>query len=131
MNSTNRNELPGRKTATRVPGGKLGGPAPAVAADHPPRSRDGTPARSAMPGRTVLNFHVERMTLEGISRADAGRVAAAMRRKIAELSRTTAVLSRASPTRIARFDGGIIVAGSSPEQIGQHIAIQIFKRLTR
>ncbi len=84
-----------------------------------------------MPCRTVLNFHVERMTLEGISRADSGRVTAAMRRKLAELAGATADLGRASNSRIERFDGGSIAAGSRPEEIGQHIAMQIFKGLTR
>ena len=115
MNATNRTELPGPKATARAPGGEPGHPAVA--------------APSAAPSRTVLNVRVDRLTLEGFSRADAGRVESAMRRKIAELAGTTAALSRASPVRIARIDAGTVAAGSSPERIGEHLAIRIFKGL--
>ena len=129
MNSTNRSELSQPRTGARSSAPVVGGPAVSGAAGHPPQSQNGAPAPSVAPGRTVLSFHIQRLTLEGISRADAGRVTAAMRRKIAELAGTTAALSRSSSSRIERFDGGSIAAGSSPEEIGQHIATQIFKGL--
>ncbi len=129
MNSTSHTELSRHRTAARSPDAVVGDPAVSGAAGHPPRSQNGTSAPSVAPGRTVLSFHIQRLTLEGISRADAGRVTAAMRRKITELAGTTAALSRASAARIEKFDGGSIAAGSSPEEIGQHIATQIFKGL--
>ena len=129
MNSTNRTELSRRRIAARSPDAVVGDPAVSGAAGHPPRSQNGTPAPSVAPGRTVLSFHIQRLTLEGISRADAGRVTAAMRRKIAELAGTTAALSRASAAEHRAVRRGIGAAGSSPEEIGQHIATQIFKGL--
>jgi hypothetical protein len=101
-------------------------------ANRPDRNETalGTPASPHAPGRTVLSVRIERMTLEGISRADADRVATGIRRKIADLAGATALPSRAPAALIESFDGGSIAGGSSPEQMGEHIAREIFKALT-
>ena len=71
----------------------------------------------------IVNFHIEKLTLEGGSRADGARLGEALRSRLAEL---TAGGLRAEPGSIERLDAGIIPHAASPEHTGHHLAERIF-----
>lgn len=90
-----------------------------------PPTRRGTPAASA-----TLRFNIERLTLPGMSRADTTRVVEAMKQGLAKLANRFPGRNWQGLSAIDRLDGGTIRAGAKPEQIGEHLATQIFRRLS-
>lgn len=72
-----------------------------------------------------VNFHIQRLVIEGSSRAEAMRVAEALR---ARLSEGTADLA-ARTAHIGRLDAGTLPHHSTPEQIGCHVAGRIWTNL--
>jgi hypothetical protein len=88
-------------------------------------SNGGTPPASA-----TLRFNIGRLTLPGMSRADTARVVAAMKKDLAKLASQFPGRNWQDVAAIDRLDGGTLRAGARPEQIGEHLAAQIFRRLS-
>jgi hypothetical protein len=73
-----------------------------------------------------VNFHIKRLVIEGASHSEAMRVAEALRGRLAELPMASMAAKTAS---IGRLDAGVLPPPSNAEQIGHHIAGQIFANL--
>jgi hypothetical protein len=74
----------------------------------------------------TVKVHIERLTVEGSSRADAVRVGEALRARLAEL----AAAGFAPRTgNFDRVDGGELPHGAAPEHIGRHTAGRIFQNM--
>jgi hypothetical protein len=82
------------------------------------------------PGGVTLRFHIDRVTLPGMSRADTNRVVEAMKKDLAKLANKFPGRNWQALSAIDRLDGGTLRAGARPEQIGEHLAAQIFRRLS-
>ncbi len=80
--------------------------------------------------RVTLKFNVGRITLPGMSRADTARVVDAMKKDLAKLASQFPGRNWQDVSAIDRLDGGTLGAGARPEQIGEHLAAQIFRRLS-
>jgi hypothetical protein len=65
-----------------------------------------------------------------MSRADTTRVVEAMKQGLAKLANKFPGRNWQGLSAIDRLDGGTIRAGAKPEQIGEHLATQIFRRLS-
>jgi hypothetical protein len=78
---------------------------------------------------STLRFHIGRLTIEGLARSKGIRVAEAIRGRLIELASMEAAPPAAS--HLDRIDGGLVPRGASAEEIGSHIALQIFKKLGR
>jgi hypothetical protein len=65
-----------------------------------------------------------------MSRADTARVVAAMKKNLAKLASQFPGRNWQDVAAIDRLDGGTLRAGARPEQIGEHLAAQIFRRLS-
>ncbi len=90
----------------------------------------GGAARTDAPApRTSLRIAVGRMTLEGRSRAEHGRVSAAMAATLARLVDGTPEFDWAAAGGIARLDAGAVPARATPEHIGRQLARRLFRRL--
>ena len=72
----------------------------------------------------TVKVHIERLSVEGGSYADARRVAESLRVRLAELA-AAGFLPR--NLNLERLDAGEIPRGASPEQIGRHSAAKIFQ----
>jgi hypothetical protein len=64
-----------------------------------------------------------------MSRADTTRVVEAMKQGLAKLANKFPGRNWQGLSAIDRLDGGTIRAGAKPEQIGEYLAAQIFRRL--
>jgi hypothetical protein len=73
-----------------------------------------------------LHFHIDRLTVEGASRAEGWRVSAALSNRLKELG-ADGMHSRHA--HIESWDAGVLPTGASPEAIGHHLATQIFRRV--
>lgn len=92
--------------------------------------RAGTAARTDTTApRTSLRIAVGRMTLEGRSRAEHGRVSAAMAATLARLIDGTPDFDWTAAGGVARLDAGAVPAGATPEHIGRQLARRLFRRL--
>jgi hypothetical protein len=87
------------------------------------------PADRAAAGVT-LQFHIDRLTLPGLSRADAARAVEAMKQGLGRLAAQSPERNWRRLSVVGRVDGGTLPAGARPEQIGEHLAAQIFRRLS-
>jgi hypothetical protein len=74
----------------------------------------------------TVKVHIERLTVEGSSRADAMRVGDALRAKLTELAADGFVPRSAN---LDRVDAGELPHGASPEQVGRHTAGRIFQNM--
>jgi hypothetical protein len=77
-----------------------------------------------------LRIHIDRLTLAGMSRADADLVTSVMRRKLATLARQTPQ-SKWTEAHLDRLDGGAVPSDIRPEDLGAHLAAQIFRKVSR
>jgi hypothetical protein len=94
------------------------------------RRRTGDTARTGTTApRTTLRIAVGRMTLEGRSRAEHGRVSAAMAATLARLIDGTPEFDWTAAGGAARLDAGAVPAGATPEHIGRQLARRLFRRL--
>lgn len=73
-----------------------------------------------------INFHVSRLTIEGMSRAEGLRVGEALKTHLTDLARAGMPVRGA---KIDRLNAGILSPGASAESIGRHLASQIFRNL--
>ncbi|HEY1938442.1 MAG TPA: hypothetical protein VGJ33_10955 [Candidatus Angelobacter sp.] len=73
-----------------------------------------------------VNFHIQRLVIEGASHSEALRVAEALRARLSELPAAGKIAKAAN---IGRLDAGVLPPRSSAGQIGHHIAGQIFTTL--
>jgi hypothetical protein len=97
---------------------------------HQPAGSSKRPADRGSSGVT-LKFHIGRMTLPGMSRADTTRVVEAIKKELAKLANKFPGRTWQDVSAVDRLDGGSIRAGARPEQVGEHLAAQIFRRLSR
>jgi hypothetical protein len=74
----------------------------------------------------TIRIHIERLTVEGGSRADARQIGDALRTRLTELA-SAGLLPQSS--QISRLDAGQLPHGASPDQIGRHTAGRIFQNL--
>jgi hypothetical protein len=65
-----------------------------------------------------------------MSRADTSRVMDAMKKGLAKLANQSPGRDWQALSAIDRLDGGTLPAGARPEQIGEHLAAQVFRRLS-
>jgi hypothetical protein len=77
-----------------------------------------------------LRLHIDRLTLPGMSRANSGRVVGALQRELAKLAGGSPRRRWRNLSVIGRLDGGTVREGARPEQLGEHLAAQIFRRLS-
>jgi len=96
---------------------------------RPPGASRSDRAASRAPGGTSLRFHIDRLTLPHMSRADSARVVAALQKKLSHLVSQAPRRDWRRLSALDRLDGGTIPPGSKPEQLGEHLAAQIFHRL--
>lgn len=111
----------GHATLPPAPGGMPAtGPVPAAK----------TNGRGAGPAaRTNIWIAIDRMTIEGCTRADHARVTAAMARTLARLFDAAPEVDWSAVRAVARLEGGAVPARATPEQIGRHLAARLFRRL--
>jgi hypothetical protein len=97
----------------------------------PPQKQNSTgrPANPMASGVT-LQFHIDRVTLPSMSRADTTRVMDAMKQGLAKRANQFRGRDWQALSTIDRLDGGTLPAGARPDQIGEHLAAQIFRRLS-
>jgi hypothetical protein len=76
-----------------------------------------------------VHVQIERLTIEGIARGDVARLTDALRSQLTELVGTMSEPPWQSLPAVDRLDGGVLPVGSSPEEIGRHIAGQIVRGL--
>ena len=97
-----------------------------------PQKRNSTsrPANRTAGGVT-MQFHIDRVTLPAMSRADTTRVMDAMKKGLAKRANQSPGRNWQALSAIDRLDGGTLPTGARPEQIGEHLATQIFRRLSR
>jgi len=107
----------------RLTAGKRNATADKAGSDQRPAGRDSS--------RVTMHFQIDRMTLPGMSRPDTTRVVAAMKQGLARLASKFPGRNWQGLSAIDRLDGGTLPAGARPEQIGEHLAAQIFRRLSR
>jgi hypothetical protein len=81
-------------------------------------------------GGVTMQFHIGRMTLPAMSRADTTRVVDAMKKGLAKMASQSPERDWQGLSAVDRLDGGTLPAGARPEQIGEHLAAQIFRRLS-
>jgi hypothetical protein len=93
------------------------------------RNSTGRPA-NPMTGGVTLQFHIDRVTLPAMSRADSTRVVDAMKRGLAKLANQFPGRDWQALSSIDRLDGGTLPSGVRPEKIGEHLAAQVFRRLS-
>jgi hypothetical protein len=74
----------------------------------------------------TVKIHIERLTVEGTSRADAMRVGEALRVRLTELAAAGFV---PSASNLDRVDAGELRHPATPEHIGRHTAGQIFQNI--
>lgn len=75
-----------------------------------------------------INFHIERLTVEGKSRADGLRIGDALRSRLADLA-AGGGLSQPSSLNIAHLDAGELARGANAAQTGDHLAGRIVQQL--
>jgi hypothetical protein len=111
-----------------VMNGAIGQPASATS-----RPQNGNPTGSPAnrtTGGVTMQFHIDRVTLPTMSRADSTRVMDAMKKGLTKLANQFPGRDWQSLSAIDRLDGGTLRPGARPEQIGEHLAAQIFRRLS-
>jgi hypothetical protein len=81
------------------------------------------------PAGSKLRLNINRLTIDGGTHADARRVRAAIERKLTEMVNAAPETVRLANARMARIDGGTVRAGSTPDEIGSHLATRIFQGL--
>ncbi|MGA3006909.1 MAG: hypothetical protein ABSE59_03355 [Opitutaceae bacterium] len=119
------------KAPDRMAGRMIPNPPPSATHDG------GAPHRASQPGSdrrpttpVTLQFQIGRLTLPGMSRADTARVVDAMQAGLAKLARQFPGRDWRKLSALPRLDGGTLRVGARPEQIGEHLATQIFRRLS-
>jgi hypothetical protein len=73
-----------------------------------------------------VNFHIERLTVDGASPADARRIGDALRARLAELASNGL---RVRTQSVERIEGGEAPYGAGPEHIAKHAAGRIVQGL--
>lgn len=72
-----------------------------------------------------IHIHIDRLTLEGKTPAEARTIVAAIERRVSELANR-------APARLAGSGAGTVAHGASPDaigsQFGAHIAAQVFRK---
>ncbi len=96
---------------------------------RPQSGSPGVGAAGRPAGGVSLSFQIDHLTLPHMSRADSARVVAAMKKKLATLAGQATRRDWRHLSAIDRLDGGTIQPGTKPEQLGEHLAAQIFTRL--
>jgi hypothetical protein len=76
-----------------------------------------------------LHIHIERLTAEGLTAADAQRLGEAVQRHMTRLVHAAAEPLSPAARRVDRLDGAV-PHGASLVDIGRHLATQIFRELT-
>ncbi len=79
---------------------------------------------------TNIRFHIERVTLEGLPRANQKNVIAAMQQKLTDLATESPQLNWSKLQAPFRIDGGEISSEATSEDIGSHLATQIMRGLS-
>ena len=67
-----------------------------------------------------IHIHIDRLTLEGKTRAESRGIVEAMERHLTAL---------ANGARPGRGEAGVIAHGAAPDAIGGHIATQVFQKM--
>ena len=108
-----------------APGGARGPVSPAGPVRTPRASRPGRAAR------TAIRVAIDRIAIEGRSRADHARAADAFAGALASLADAAPGLDWPAATGVARLDAGTVPARATPEEIGRHLAASLLERLSR
>ncbi len=95
------------------------------------KSASGGGERSRTSGGVSLRFQIDRLTLPGMSRADANRVVDAMRRELARLANSSPRRNWRGHSAISRLDGGTLRPHARPGEVGEHLAAQIFRGISK
>ena len=111
-----------------APGGARGAVSPAGPVRTPRASR---PGRAAPAARTAIRVAIDRIAIEGRSRADHARAADAFAGALASLADAAPGLDWPAATGVARLDAGTVPARATPEEIGRHLAASLLERLSR
>lgn len=82
-------------------------------------------ARPTAPREGKINFRIERLTLEGYTRADQTRFTRAFERSLRELASHARGVDWAAATGADRINAGTLLPGATPEQAARHTARQI------
>ncbi len=96
----------------------------------PAPRREPAAARGRGGGAGAIRFHIGRLSLPDMSRADAQRVVGAMRLELTRLAGALPVRGLRNRRVAGRQDGGTLRAGARPEEMGEHLAAQIYRRLS-
>lgn len=76
-----------------------------------------------------LRIHIDRLTIEGMSPAEARQIGDAVRRHVTRLARAAPAPVRPTARQVDRLDGGTVPGGASAAGIGRHVATEIFREL--
>ena len=98
--------------------------------------RQTTPATQPRPAQTAaqarkINFRIERLTLEGYTRADQARFTRTLEKTLRDLVTAAPGFDWAAATGADRIDAGTLLSGTTPERAARHTARQIFLNLQR
>ncbi len=77
-----------------------------------------------------IRFDIERLTLEGLPRANQKNVIAAMQQRLTDLAGESPQLNWSTLQAPYRIDGGEISSEATSEDIGSHLATQIMRGLS-
>jgi hypothetical protein len=136
MKDATRPQSAGARLPTTTPAGDAGSAA-RFGPDRGQANQSRPPASSAKrpvdlgSGGVTLKLHIDRLTLPGMSRADTARVVETIKKELAKLANKFPGRNWQDVSAVDRLDGGTIRAGAKPEQVGEHLAAQIFRRLPR
>lgn len=92
--------------------------------------QNGTP-QPAAPGGTTVHLNIERLVVEGVSRQDQGRMTRAMERHFTRLAQSAKGFDWQDLSSLERIDARDFPPGSTAEDIGRHVAMEIFRGLKR
>jgi hypothetical protein len=83
------------------------------------------------PVHTAIRVAIDRITIEGRSRADHVRAAEEFAKALASLADAAPGFDWSGVPTVRRFDAGALGAAATPEEIGRHLASRLFRRLAR
>jgi len=85
--------------------------------------------RQKAPHVPKINFRIERLTLEGYTRADRARFTQTFEKRMRELVTAARGVNWAGAKGAERIDAGTLPPAATPEQAARHIARKIFLSL--
>ena len=89
------------------------------------------PGAAMRTNQTVVHLNIGRMTIQGVSHGDHQRMRRAMEREFSRLAVTARNMDWRSASSVERMDPRTFPAGASAEEIGRHLAAEIFRELRR